>query len=141
MSQSVLSVHRGDSQKSRGTHLLETYENCLPNFDGLDEEQHLKFVKAIRLVSDQFKLSEIRFEDQALAQVQPMIDRLRQIYNQYLLKNSIVASAIFIALAHIESYYIDDPDAKLVHNLTGLHIYSPIQWLEQKDNDVTLAKF
>ena len=70
-----------------------------------------------------------------------MIDRLRQIYNQYLLKNSIVASAIFIALAHIESYYIDDPDAKLVHNLTGLHIYSPIQWLEQKDNDVTLAKF
>jgi hypothetical protein len=140
MSQSVLSVHGGYTTKSRGTYLLETYESCLPNFDSLDEEQHLKFVKAIRLISDQFKISEIRFEDQILAQVQPMIDRLRQIYNQYLLKNSIVASAIFIALAHIESYYIDDPDAKLVHNLTGLHIYSPIQWLEQKENGVTLEK-
>ena len=60
-----------------------------------------------------------------------MIDRLEQLYNQYLLKNTIVASAIFIALAHIESYYLDDPDAKLLHNLTGLHIHSPIQWLER----------
>jgi hypothetical protein len=69
-----------------------------------------------------------------------MIDRLRQLYNQYLLKNTIVASAIFIALAHIESYYIDDPDAKLVHNLTGLHIYSPIQWLERKENGGALEE-
>jgi hypothetical protein len=114
MSQIVQNLEAEPSTKLRGSSLLETYENCLPNFDNLDEEQHLKFVKAI------------------LAQVQPLIDRLRQLYNQYLLKNSIVASAIFIALAHIESYYIDDPDAKLVHNLTGLHIYSPIQWLEQR---------
>ena len=106
----------------------------------MDEEQHLKFVKAIRLISDQFKISEIRIEDQSVAQVQPLIDRLRQLYNQYLLKSSIVASAIFIALAHIKSYYIDDPDAKLVHNLTGLHISSPIQWLEQRENGVTLEK-
>jgi hypothetical protein len=63
-----------------------------------------------------------------------MIDRLKQLYYQYLAKNAIIASAIFIALAHIESYYIDDADAKLVHNLTGLHIHSPIQWLEGKEN-------
>jgi hypothetical protein len=134
MSQSVQSAYGGPSTKARGTSLLETYENCLPNFDGLDEEQHLKFVKAIRMISDQFKISEIRFEFESLAQVQPMIDRLRQLYNQYLPRNTIVASAIFIALAHIESYFIDDTDAKLVHNLTGLHIYSPIQWLERREN-------
>ena len=115
MSQFVQSLGAGPSSKLRGSTLLETYENCLPNFDNLDEEQHLKFLKAIRLISDQFKISEIRFEDQILTQVQPLIDRLRQLYNQYLLKNSMVASAIFIALAHIESYYIDDPDARLVH--------------------------
>ena len=130
MSQIVQSLEAGPFTKPQGSTLLETYENCLPNFDNLHEEQHLKFVKAIRLISDQFKISEIRFEDQNLAQVQPSIDRLRQLYNEYLIKNSIVASAIFITLAHIESYYIDDPDAQLVHNLTGLHIYSPIQWLE-----------
>src|SRR5271168_4219587 len=103
--QSLQSVHEEPSTKPRGTSLLETYEECLPNFDRLDEEQHLKFVKAIRLISDQFKISEMRFECESLAQVQPIIDRLRQLYNQYLLKNRIIASAIFIALAHIESYY------------------------------------
>jgi hypothetical protein len=134
MSQSIQDVYGGSFTKSRGTSLLETYENCLPNFDSLVEEQHLKFVKAIRLISDQFKISESRFECETLAEVQPMIDRLRQLYNEYLLKNTIVAAAIFIALAHIESYYMDDPDARLVHNLTGLHIYSPIQWLERDEN-------
>jgi hypothetical protein len=134
MSQSVLSLHGGLSTKPRGTSLLETYENCLPNFDSLDEEQHLKFVKAIRLISDQFKISEIRFENETLARVQPMIDRLGQLYTQYLIRNTIVASAIFIAMAHLESYFIDHPDAKLVHNLTGLHIHSPIQWLERGEN-------
>jgi hypothetical protein len=43
-------------------------------------------------------------------------------------------------MAHIESYYIDDPDAKLVHNLTGLHIYSPIQWLERRENGGALEE-
>ena len=134
MSQSVQSIYGGSLTKSRGTSLLETYESCLPNFDTLQEEQHLKFVKAIRLISEQFDISESRLQSETLAQMQPMIDRLRQLHNEYLLKNTIVASAIFIALAHIESYYIDDPDAKLVHNLTGLHIYSPIQWLEGAEN-------
>jgi len=134
MSQSIQEVYGGSFTKSRGTSLLETYEDCLPNFDSLDEEQHLKFVKAIRLISDQFKISESRFEGVTLAEAQPMIDRLRQLYNDYLVKNRIVAAAVFIALAHIESYYMDDPDAKLVHNLTGLHIYSPIQWLERYES-------
>src|SRR5271167_338517 len=140
MSQSVLSVHGGPSTKARGTSLLEMYENCLPNFDSLDEDQHLKFVKAIRLISDQFKISEIRFEEKSFAHVEPIIDRLKQLYNQYLLKSTIVASAIFIALAHLESYYLDDPDAKLVHNLTGLHIHSPIQWLERRENGWALEE-
>jgi hypothetical protein len=135
MSRSVQSVYGGSSTKSRGTVLLETYEDCLPDFDRLDEEQHLKFVKAIGLISDQFEISEARFERETLVQVQPIIDRLRQLYNEYLLKNTIVSSAIFIALAHIESYYLDDPDAKLVHNLTSLHIHSPIQWLKRAENE------
>jgi hypothetical protein len=122
------SMH-GPSTKPRGTSLLEAFENCLPNFNRLDEQQHLQFVKAMHLLSDYFNISENRLEGETLSQVQPKIDRLKQLYNQYIDKNNIIASAIFIAMTHIESYYIDDQDAKLVHNLTGLHIYSPIQWL------------
>jgi hypothetical protein len=119
----------GPSTKPRGTSLLEAFENCLPKFDSLDEEQHLQFVKAIHLLSDHFNISESRLERETLSQIQPMIHLLRQLYDHYLDKNNIIASAIFIAITHIESYYIDDQDAKLVHNLTGLHMYSPIQWL------------
>ena len=75
-------------------------------------------------------LGESGSKSETLAQVQPIVDRLSELHNLYLPKNAIIASAIFIALAHIKSYYSDDPDAKLVHNLTGLHIHSPIQWLE-----------
>jgi hypothetical protein len=134
MAQSVQSLDRDPTTRVRGSTLLEAYEKCLPDFNSLDEEQHLKFVKAIRLISDQFQTSDIQFECKTLAQVQPMINHLRQLYYQYLTKNSILSSAIFIALAHIESYYMDDPDAKLVHTLTGLHIHSPIQWLERGEN-------
>jgi hypothetical protein len=37
-------------------------------------------------------------------------------------KTAILASAILIVKLHIESNYLDDQDANLVHNLTGLHI-------------------
>ena len=128
------SVH-GPSTKPRGTSLLEVFENCLPDFNSLDEEQHLQFVKAMHLLSDYFKISENRPECEILSQIQPMIDSMRQLYNQYRDKDAIIASAILVAITHIQSYYLDDQDAKLVHNLTGLHIYSPIQWQERRQND------
>jgi hypothetical protein len=55
-----------------------------------------------------------------------MINNLRQLYNQYVDNNAVIASAIFIVMTHIESFYLDDQDARLVHNLTGLHIHRPI---------------
>jgi hypothetical protein len=51
MSESV----REFSPHRRGTVLLEAFEECLPNFNNLDEKRHLQFVKAIDLL---FQLSE-----------------------------------------------------------------------------------
>ena len=42
-------------EKSRGTNLLQAFEDSLPDFKNLDEEQHLKFVKAIRLLLQLFR--------------------------------------------------------------------------------------
>jgi hypothetical protein len=47
-------------EKSRGTNLLQAFEDSLPDFKNLDEEQHLKFVKAIRLLCRYFDISEGR---------------------------------------------------------------------------------
>jgi hypothetical protein len=123
MSESV-SEH---STKRRGTMLLEAFEESLPNFNNLDEMQHLQFVKAIKLLSHYFKISQSRLECAELSEIQLMIGRLRQLYNQYLDENIVIASAIFIVMTHVESHYLDDQDAILVHHLTGLHVYCSIQ--------------
>jgi hypothetical protein len=41
-------------EKSRGTNLLQEFEDSLPDFKSLDEEQHIKFVKTIRLLCGYF---------------------------------------------------------------------------------------
>jgi hypothetical protein len=91
----------------------------------LDEKRHLQSVKAIDLICHYLKLKQ-SWPENRLPESRSMIDNLRQLYSQYHDNNTVIASALFIVMAHIESYYLDDQDARLVHNLTGLHIYRPI---------------
>jgi len=115
------------STKPRGTMLLEAFEECLPNISSFDEKQHLQFIKAIDLISHYLRLKQSQSEGQKFLETQSMINTLRQLYRQYRDNNIVIASAILIVMTHIESYDLDDQDARLVHNLTGLHIHRPIQ--------------
>ena len=110
-------------EKSRGTNLLQEFEDSLPDFKSLDEEQHLKFVKTIRLLCGYFDISEARLRREHFFKLKSTIARLSELYEEYRDKDSVLASAIFIVKLHIESYYLDSQDANLVHNLTGLHTY------------------
>jgi hypothetical protein len=109
-------------EKSRGPTLLQEFENSLPDFKNLDEEQHLRFVKAIRLLCGYFEISEARLRGDHFFKLRSTIARLSELYEEYHAKDAILASAILIVKLHIESNYLDDQDANLVHNLTGLHI-------------------
>jgi hypothetical protein len=115
------------SAKPRGTTLLEAFEDCLPNINSLDERRHLQFVKTIDLLCHYLKLKQSWPENRQLSESRSVINNLRQLYNQYVDNNAVIASAIFIVMTHVESFYLDDQDARLVHNLTGLHIHRPIQ--------------
>ena len=119
----MFEILQGTFTKSRGTTLLEEFERSLPNFNSLTEEQHSEFIKAVGLV---YERTLNKFDNEGLQQLDPTIDRLKQLHSQYADKNPLIASAIFVVMANIESYYLDDPDAKLVHNLTALQIYNPI---------------
>jgi hypothetical protein len=110
-------------EKSRGTNLLQEFEDSLPDFKSLDEEQHLKFVKTIRLLCGYFDILEARLRREHFFKLKSTIARLSELYEEYRNKDSVLASAIFIVKLHIESHYLDNPDANLVHNLTGLHTY------------------
>ena len=110
-------------EKFRGTDLLQEFEDCLPDFKSLDEEQHLKFVKAIRLLCGYFDISEAKLRSDHFFKFKSTIACLSELYEEYHDKDAILASAILIVKLHIELNYLYVQDANLVHNLTGLHTY------------------
>jgi hypothetical protein len=112
-------------EKSRGPSLLQEFENSLPDFETLDEEQHLKFVKAIRLLCGYLDISQARLCKDHFFKLRSTITRLNELYDEYHSKDGILASAILFVKLHIESHYLDSQDANLVYNLTGLHVHPP----------------
>jgi hypothetical protein len=110
-------------EKSYGPNLLQEFDNSLPDFKNLDEHQHLKFVKAIRLLCRYFGISEARLRRDHFFKLRSTIARLSELYDEYRAKDPILGSAVLTVKLHIESHYLDDQDANLVRNLTGLHIY------------------
>jgi hypothetical protein len=112
-------------EKSRAPTLLQKFENSLPDFKNLDEEAHLKFVKAIRMLCGYLDISEVRLRRDHVFKLRSTIARLNELYDEYHAKDAVLASAILFVKLHIESHYLDSQDAKLVHNLTGLHMYPP----------------
>lgn len=110
-------------EESRGTNLLQEFEDSLPDFKLLNEEQHVKFVKAIRMLCGYFDISEARLRRDHFLKLKSTVARLNEFYEEYHGKDAILASAILIVRLHIESNYLDSQDANLVHNLTGLHTY------------------
>jgi hypothetical protein len=114
-------------EKSGEHNLLQEFDNSLPDFKNLDEEQHLKFVKAIRMICAYFNVSEARLQRDDFFNFRPTIVRLVRLYEEYHDKDVILASAILIVKLHIETHYLDGQEANLVHNLTGLHTYPLIR--------------
>ena len=112
-------------EKSRGSTLLQEFENSLPDFKNLNEEAHLKFVKAIRMLCGYLDISEVRLRRDRVFKLGSTIARLNELYDEYHAKDAVLGSAILFVKLHIESHYLDSQDAKLVHNLTGLHMYPP----------------
>jgi hypothetical protein len=110
------------SERSRGLTLLQEFEKSLPDFKNLDKDQHLEFAKAIRLLCRYFDVSESRLQRDHRYALGTTITRLNELYDEYCAKDAIIASAISIVKLHIESRYLDNQDADLVHNLTSLHI-------------------
>ena len=109
-------------EKSREPNLLQEFENSLPDFKNLDEEQHRKFVRAIRCCAV-LDISEARLRNDHFFKFKSTIARLSELYEEYHDKDAILASAILFVKLHIESNYLYVQDANLVHNLTALHIY------------------
>jgi hypothetical protein len=116
---------QASSAKARGTVLLEEFERFVPRIDGFDDGELFEFITAIHLVVHYFQITKRKFERKQLSQSASLVACLRELRAEYAGKNESFAFAIFVVSAHFESHYLDGPDAKLVHDLTALHIYRP----------------
>jgi hypothetical protein len=108
-------------EEFQGSNLLQEFENSLPDFKNLSEEQHMKFVKAIRLLCGYFDISEARLRRDHSLRLRSTVARLRELYLEYQTKDTILASAILVVKLHIESRYLEGQHANLVYRLTGLY--------------------
>jgi hypothetical protein len=90
----------GNPEKSRGPNLLKEFENSLPDFQNLDERQHLEFVKAIRLLCRYFGVSEARLRRDHFFKFGSTIADLKELHEEYFAKNAVLASAILIVKLH-----------------------------------------
>src|ERR1700727_32757 len=80
-------------EKSRGTNLLQEFEDSLPDFQSLDEEQHLKFAKTIRLLCGYFDISEARLRREHFFKLKSTIARHCSLGGTSLLKDVFVRVA------------------------------------------------
>jgi len=113
---------RAVAPQAPGTALFEEFESLLPYFNNLSEEVRSIFIKSIALLVEHLEISGDGLAEKTISELQPTLLRLRERYDQYRRQNIIIACAIFIVMAHIQSHYLTDPDANLVHNLTKLYI-------------------
>jgi hypothetical protein len=70
-------------EKSRGLTLIQEFENSLPDFKNLNEEQHRKFVRAVRLLCRCFKISEARLGSDHSSELRSTITRLSELHEEY----------------------------------------------------------
>jgi hypothetical protein len=61
----------------------QEFEDSLPDFKSLDKEQHLEFVKAIRLLCRYFDISEGRLQKDHCFKLRSTVARLSELYDEY----------------------------------------------------------
>jgi hypothetical protein len=114
-------LRSGRLKACRGTELLDELANILPNLYGFNEENDLDFASTIVLLRRYWdnikeridKNSELRSE---------FIQILRKMAMLYGGVNMPVACGARVVACEVESSYLNDEEARLVHCITGIHI-------------------
>lgn len=109
-------------RKIRGTALFDEFETLLPHFNDLDADGEYEFSKAINLLVRYFRIDEGRLEKNKWLELRDAVERMRQLHLEYMTKNVVIASAIFVAMSNVESFYLGDHDGKLIYKLTKAYI-------------------
>jgi hypothetical protein len=110
------------SKSYRGTELLDELAEVLPNLYSFDKESDLDFAAIITLLHKywgELKKNIEKDETKLRSEFIRVLNRMITLYRE---TNIPVACGVLIIVCHIESSYLKDEEARLVHSITGIHI-------------------
>ncbi len=110
------------SKSHRGTELLDQLAEVLPNLYNFDKENDFDFAAIITLLNkywhelkNNIDRDEVKFRVEFIRILNRMVILYREI-------NKPITYGVTIIICHIEYSYLNDEEAQLVHNITGIHI-------------------
>jgi hypothetical protein len=106
----------------RGTELLDELTGVLPVLSKFTEEEYLDFTAAIIVIHRYWIELRSHIDKNETTHRSEFIRILNRMFVLYCHASKPVACGVLVILCHIESCYLPDDDAQLVHNITNVHI-------------------
>src|SRR5271155_4613443 len=115
-------LHIVKVQARRGTELLDELAGVLPNMYSFNNESDLDFASTVILLYRYWNDLKARVEKGNTECRSAFIRILNKIATLHGKTNIPVACGVQIVICHVESSYLNDEEARLVHCITGIHI-------------------
>jgi hypothetical protein len=115
-------LHSIRSKNHRGRELLDELATVLPNLYGFNKESDLDFASTITLLHNYWSKLKTRIDKDDRKSRSEFIRILNRMVTLYRETNLPVAYGVLVILWHIESSYLNDEEARLVHCITSIHI-------------------
>ena len=115
-------LHSVKVQARRGTELLDELTGVLPNLYSFNSESDLDFASTVILLNKYWNELKVRVEKGNTECRSEFIRILNRMVTLHGKTNIPVACGVQVVVCHVESSYLNDEEAQLVHCLTGIHI-------------------
>ena len=110
------------SKNNRGRELLDELAIVLPNLYSFNKESDLDFLSTITLLHNYWSKLASRIDKDDPKLRREFIRILNRMVTLYRETNLPVVYGVLVILWHIESSYLNDEEARLVHCITSIHI-------------------
>jgi hypothetical protein len=121
------------SKSYRGRELLDELTTVLPNLYSFNQESDLDFLSTITLLHNYWSKLTTRIDKDDEKSRSEFIRILNRMVILYRETNLPVAYGVSVILWHIESSYLDDEEARLVHCITSIHIDGAASRINYRD--------
>ena len=115
-------LHSVQVKVRRGTELLDELAGVLPNLYNFSSESDLDFASTVILLYRYWSGIKACVEKGNAESRSEFIRILNRIAILHGKTNIPVACGVRVVVCHVESSYLNDEEARLVHSITGIHI-------------------